>query len=153
MENCDFQDIKAAYEKHREEERRKLSTFLNNYIKKNKIDLTVVRRGSTGKGRKNYTSNGKIEPYDLSNWKWVEIKEKDSDFDCVVSLNMPDVDTKSGNFHALFDRVGLLIEYPNKSVKIYTNIDLPFDDEKMERIAALVVEQFEFYQYCAHKNI
>lgn len=151
METMSFTAVRTAYERTREVERRKLSDFLVDYIGQNQLSLTVVQGGNAGKGRTEYTSHGQIVPFDLSNWKWVEVKGVDSDFNCIVSLNMPDVDPVSGNFHALFDRVGLLISHQKKqAIPIHTDIDLPFDEEKMGCIADLIAEQFD--SYCRSKE-
>lgn len=70
---------------------------------------------------------------------------------------MPDIDPHSGNTHFLFDRVGLLISFPNDQLyyktEILTDIDLPFDNIKMERIATLVTQQFAFLGKKESNNI
>ena len=62
---------------------------------------------------------------------------------------MPEVDPNSGNAHVLFDRIGLLVSFPDGQLyyetEIFTDIDLPFNDKKLEYIADLVKEQFVFY--------
>lgn len=162
-----FGEVSAEYKRLREQERKSLVEFLSKYLPKNdttKEKLCVVSGGRSGKGITKYTSGRRIAEYDLSNWKWVEITDG-GDFDCIVSLNMPDVDPSSGNSHFLFDRIGLLVFYHIDNyyyeTNIYTDIDLPLDnrddkgndgkeDEKdKEKIAQLVIEQFE--NYCKKK--
>ena len=151
METIAFKEMRNAYEQQREKERRKLSDFLTEYIEKQGLNLEVIKGGRAGKVWLRYSSGGKFASYDLSNWKWVEIIGMDSNFSCIVSLNMPEFDPNSGNAHVLFDRIGLLISFPDDQLyyetEIFTDIDLPFDDDKkLERVAALVKEQFEFYR-------
>ena len=65
-----------------------------------------------------------------------------------------DIQSLSGNAHALYDRIGLVVLYQSGTdyykTMILTDIDLPFgDDEKgekaKEKIARIVIEQFESY--------
>ena len=143
-----FQDIKNAYEQKRENEQKKLRDYLKKHPALNKAGLRAV----SGCGKSSYTSNRQIAPFDLSNWKYVEIKDKDKRFSAVISLNMPDKDPKSGNFHALYDRVGLIIKekdsdkhFVHADIVIHTDIDLPFDEAAMEEIARIVIEQFNIF--------
>lgn len=141
----DFKDVQEAYERRREDERKGLSKFLNAIDE----DLRVVSGPRAGKGGKKYTSDKRIAEYDLSNWKWVEITD-DRDFKCIISLNMLDIDPRSANVHALYDRIGLIVSYHKESLfyetKIYTDIDLPLNASDEERIAQLVKEQYEIYK-------
>ena len=67
---------------------------------------------------------------------------------------MPDDDLSSGNAHALYDRVGLILTYRHGDntykTLIWTDIDLPFSDESMEKIAKLISEQFGVYNWITH---
>lgn len=153
MAKIDLETAKSDYQQAREQERRDLADFLAEKlgeVKRVKDKLCVIASPRSGKGRGNYTSGGRIKAYDLSNWKWVEVTD-DGYFDCIVSLNMPDTDPRSGNSHALFDRVGLLVSYYYRDslyayeTAIHTNIDLPLTKEKMEQIAQLVLEQYDIY--------
>lgn len=165
VNDLDFQDIKDAYEQKRENERIKLRDYLKVHpaLKEAKLE---VARSSSGKGRTDYTSGGNIAPFDLSNWKWVEVKlakakkpDKDQDenqdrsFSAVISLNMFDTDPQSSNFHALYDRVGLVIEGKSGNTSltsfVHTNIDLPLNEADMEKIAKLVIEQFKIFSKSA----
>lgn len=157
-----FKEVSTEYKRQREQERTSLVEFLASYLSKNetaKDKLRVVSGRRSGKGLTKYTSGGRIAEYDLSNWKWVEITD-DGDFDCIVSLNMPDVDPRSGNSHFLFDRIGLLVSYHvgeyYYETNICTDINLPLDnrDDQVngdkEKIALLVIEQFK--NYCKKKD-
>ena len=145
-----FEEAKKSYEQMREQERKKLIKYLKNHTALINSDLDVVTGGSSGNGDKNYTSGGRIAPYDLSNWKWVECKNPNGGFSAVVSLNMPDNDLASGNPHSLYDRVGVAITYKcgNDYYKtsIWTDIDLPFDNASMNRLAKIIETQFNFYE-------
>lgn len=149
-----FVNAQEEYKRQREDQRQALADYLKGYKGLHDAGLHVVTAGGAGKGRKDYTSHGRIPIYDLRNWKWVEVKDADK-FDCVISLNMPDIDQSSSNFHALFDRIGLLVSYKKGSydyeVDIYTDIDLPLDETKKEKIAQLVLEQYTLYQ-AKHKE-
>lgn len=148
MDEKEFETVKTNYEQARESVRKDLAKYLAKYKGIEDV-LRVVSGGRSGKGLKNYTSGKRmIKGYDLSNWKWVEITD-DGDFDCIVSLNMPDVDPRSGNSHILFDRVGLLVSYHKDGhyyeTAIHTDVDLPLDDTEKERIAQLVIDQFKIF--------
>lgn len=147
MDETSFDNAKGKYEELREDERRALAVFLAKY-EGIEGTLRVVSGGRAGKGLRNYTSGKRIDGYDLSNWKWVEITD-DIDFECIVSLNMPDVDPRSGNSHVLFDRIGLIVSYHKDGyyyeTAIYTDINLPLSGEAKAQIAQLVLEQYEIY--------
>lgn len=152
----DFAKARRDYEGCREDERKALAKFLNAIDE----DLRVVSGARAGKGWTRYASGKRIVEYDLSNWKWVEITD-DRDFECIISLNMPDIDPRSGSMHALYDRIGLLVSYHKEGLfyetKIYTGIDPPLNDsdtgkDKKERIAQLVKEQYEIYKQQKKEN-
>lgn len=148
MDKTEFGAIKNSYEQARESERKDLAKYLAKYKGIEDV-LRVVSGGRSGKGLKDYTAGKRIKGYDLSNWKWVEVTD-DGDFDCIVSLNMPDIDLRSGNPHSLFDRIGLLVFYQlGKSyyeTEIYTDIDLPPYDTEKEKIAQLVLDQYKIFK-------
>lgn len=148
MMNTEFYAVQDNYEKQREKERIGLANYLSQNEKIANAGLKVKTRGRAGKGRKDYTSGGRISVYDLSNWKWVELNHAGNNFDCVISLNMPEVDPSSGNTHCLYDRIGIYVTYPRDGcyykTDIYTDIDLPLDDGAKERIVELIVEQFGY---------
>lgn len=61
----EFNEIKTEYENCREKERQAIRDHL--------IDrgFIVSKSSRAGKGVINYTSSGRIKPYDLSNWKYI----------------------------------------------------------------------------------
>lgn len=148
-----FENVQQKYKELREDERKSLSSYLTENIDK-QIGLEVEDGNGAGKGRK-YKSGNRIVQYDLSNWKWVELKGTDNSFNCIISLNMYEVDPNSANFHALFDRIGLYITYKIEhhyyQTQIYTDIDLPLNDEKKEQIKQLALDQFKFFR--THEEI
>lgn len=149
----EFEAAKRKYDELRETERKELSKRLKKYIgnTQKSLELDVRDAGNAGKGSHHYTSGGRIKEYDLSNWKWVEVTGKGDygSFSCVVSLNMHEVDPKTANIHALYDRIGLYITYQLKetyySTEIYTAADLPLDDKEYAYIGRLILEQFEIF--------
>lgn len=134
-----FQQIRAEYERQREQERVNLAAYLSAHegIKAAGLHVSVAPRA--GKGCKNYTAHGRIPAFDLRNWKWVEVKGAGG-FDVVISLNMPDIDPETKNIHSLYDRIGLIFS-PEEWV--YTAIDLPLEDTKKEQIAQLILKRME----------
>ena len=147
-----FSEIKEEYVQRREQERNDLIAYLQRHDKFLNSGLTVVTRG--GSGNRNYSSGKKISPFDLRNWKWVECKNSDNNFHAIISLNMPETDMVSGNAHALYDRIGLVVTYPQGNdyykTLILTDIDLPFGENEKgekakEKIARIVMEEFEIY--------
>ena len=147
-----FSEIKEGYVQRREQERKDLIAYLQRHDKFLNSGLTVVTRG--GSGNRNYSSGKKISPFDLRNWKWVECKNSDNNFHAIISLNMPETDMVSGNAHALYDRIGLVVTYTRRNsyykTSIWTDIDLPLDEQSLEKIAGLIVEQFEIYNWIDH---
>ena len=84
-----FEEAKKSYEQMREQERKKLIKYLKNHTALINSDLDVVTDGPSGNGDKNYTSGGRIAPYDLSNWKWVECKNPNGGFSAMIELAWP----------------------------------------------------------------
>ncbi len=131
----EFNEIKTEYEKCREMERRAIRDHL--------IDrgFIVSKSSRAGKGVINYTSSGRIKPYDLSNWKYI-IAAKDGK-EIFISLQAFDQDKHSHNHHVLYDRIGLYA-YETYSAEdafntmITTNIDLPLDEAKFAELDALI---------------
>ena len=131
----EFNEIKTEYGKCREMERRAIRDHL--------IDrgFIVSKSSRAGKGVINYTSSGRIKPYDLSNWKYI-IAAKDGK-EIFISLQAFDQDKHSHNHHVLYDRIGLYA-YETYSAEdafntmITTNIDLPLDEAKFAELDALI---------------
>lgn len=153
MENS-FEEARKHYEQQREQERKKLIEYLDSYAPFSDSGLIVVARGRSGNGNRNYTSGGHITPFDLTNWKWVECKYPDGEFNALVSLNMPDNDLNSGNPHSLYDRLGIIATYKAGSNyhkhSIWTDIDLPLNETAMKKIAKIIITQFDFYNKLNH---
>lgn len=141
-----FKEIKQEYEKQREGQRKELVRELAKLVGD---QLRIVSGGRAGRGLSNYTAGGRIPPYDLSNWKWVELTD-DSSFNCIISLNMKETDFNSGNSHFLYDRIGIYIEYKKGitlyQTQIFPNIELPLDEAASERIARYILEQYKIFQ-------
>lgn len=135
-----FEEVKKEYEMQRENERKALSTYLLAHKGLSAAGLCIVTGNGAGKGVEKYTSGGEIPTFDLRNWKWVEVKDENG-LDCVISLNMPHVDNGTKYILSLYDRIGLLFS-PNPDDWICTDIDLPLDEKKKEKIAQLVLKQF-----------
>lgn len=136
-----FEEVKNLYTEMRDKERKKLVTFL----KENGFE--VVDGPRAGRGRTDYTAKHTfVEPYDLSNWKYVECY-KDG-YEYFLSLQAFDTDPGSQNHHVLMDRIGLykyigvsLADRKNKYVakdafetmKI-SDVDLPLNEEKLKKL-------------------
>lgn len=136
--------IRTIYEALREEERIKLNEYLRANKKIRDAGLYVVSGGLAGKGSYRYKYHRKIQPFDLRNWKWVEVKSKDG-FDCVISLNMLEIDPRTKNIHSLYDRIGLILS-PDQKDWVHTSIDLPLDDADREEIVKRIIEQYKIFQ-------
>lgn len=94
----------------------------------------VNTRGSTGKGVKKYISGGQLnKPFNLSNWKWIEIT-KDDGREFLVSLQPPDKDPSSGNHHVLMDRIGVC----SNEHWIISDIDLPMDERSLDALVEII---------------
>ncbi len=139
-----FKEVRNEYERQREEQRKALSDYLKVHEGLSAAGLHVVTAGTAGKGCEHYNSQGRIAEFDLRNWKWVQVKGKDG-FDCVISLNMLEMDKNTKDIHSLYDRIGFVFS-PDPAGWVCTDIDLPLDDHKMEKIAQLVLEQYKLYQ-------
>lgn len=102
VESVMFEKIRRAYVDARAEQRKKIIKYLENNMGRS----FIVREGE-GCGRYDYTSKGKIVPYDLTIWKYIEAL--DDDYYYFISLQAFDQDPKTGNYHALMDRIGIFI--------------------------------------------
>ncbi len=132
---CDFRKCKDEYEKARNGEKKKLVEFLENK------GFKVLNKGY-GSGSKKYKAGGKLDvPYDLSNWKWVEIEKEGYTY--LISLQPFDKDKKTGNIHVLMDRIGIYKykEYSASEViekMVATNIELPLTEEKLNSLLTIL---------------
>ena len=138
-----FRYIRMVYEALREEERIKLNKYLKEHPGIKDEKLRVVSGALAGKGSYQYKYAKDVEPFDLRNWKWVEVKSKDG-FDCVISLNMLETDPRTQNTHSLYDRIGLICVSQPKEL-VHTSMELPLSEEDMDQIAQLVLEQYKIF--------
>ncbi|MDR2672265.1 MAG: hypothetical protein LBC35_03045 [Coriobacteriales bacterium] len=130
-----FNVAKAAYIKARSHERDKIIskllergwTVMNMLFTK---ELANPYSPKAGRGLANYTSGGRMEPFDLSNWMWVNVRRDGCNYS--VSLNADEIDPDTGHGHVLFDRLALS-NYDTGDYVI-SNIDLPLDDDKLEEL-------------------
>jgi len=130
-----FDEIKKQYTKLREEEQKKIIAYLedNGY--------SILNKGK-GHGAENYNAHRHLEvPYDLSNWKWIDIKKNNQKW--LISLQAFDVDSNTKNHHVLMDRIGIY-KYEEYNAEeafnnmVVTEIDLPMDEEKMEQLLKML---------------
>ena len=92
-----------------------------------------------------YEKQGKKvkKSYDLTNWRWIEIKT--DTVSIFVSFQPLDKDINSSNKHALFDRIGIswyFEKYDEKEMSdnmIITDIELPFNEAKMDKILKIIM--------------
>ena len=130
-----FNEIKTEYENCREMERRAIRDHL--------VDrgFIVAKSSRAGKGVTNYTSSGRIKPYDLSNWKYITAQKDGKQV--FISLQAFDQDKNSRNHHVLDDRLGVYayeVYSPEDafSKMITTDIDLPMDEAKFAELDKLI---------------
>lgn len=130
-----FNEIKSEYVKCREQERQAIRDHLATR------GFSVSMNAKSGKGSINYTSSGRIKPFDLSNWKYIIAAKNGKEV--FISLQAFDQDKHSHNHHDLCDRIGLYA-YETYSAEdafnkmITTNIDLPMDEAKFAELDALI---------------
>ncbi len=133
-----FTEIKNEYENCREAERKAIRDHLVT------AGFDVSMSHQAGKGRINYSSSGRIKPYDLRNWKFITAsKDGKSVF---ISLQAFDQDGNSHNHHVLYDRIGIYTYtmYNAESAfaeMVTTDIDLPMNDDKFKRLDVFINEQ------------
>ncbi|MDD7334650.1 MAG: hypothetical protein SOV61_00360 [Lachnospiraceae bacterium] len=142
-----FLEVRSQYNKLREEERNKISKYLRNHDDFKNATVKAKR------GSYKYKSGKRLEiEYDLSNWLWIDITINDVNF--LISLQTFDQDPNTGNFHVLVDRIGIYAyggdysaDDAHKNMMI-TNIELPIDDNKLEKLANIVkdLSECEFYK-------
>lgn len=133
---------------------------ISNHLKQNK-EFVKCR---VNRGTRNYKSGSRLtEPYDLRNWMWLTTQRNNVNF--IVSIQSFDMDPRTGNYHVLFDRVGIYSyvgEYSAEkafSNMMITDIELPLNYEKLHRLEIILTEisdseilKNEFQYYEMHKN-
>lgn len=125
----EFNDVRNEYKKVRVEQQKIIFKYLK---EKSFLNITEIHNK---RGSNKYKSGGRfIEPYDLSNWLWIDLQINKVNF--LVSLQAFDCDSSTGNMHVLMDRIGIYAyggEYSPKEVRekmMITSINLPMNDEK-----------------------
>lgn len=127
----EFERAKNEYVMARNNERKRIISFL----KENEFEVLNEFRG---KGETRYTSGNRLNvPYDLSNWKWVEVKK--GEWFYLISLQAFDRDPSSRNLHVLMDRIGVYKYEKYNSNEVLekmkiTDIELPMDKEKFDML-------------------
>lgn len=127
----DFIKNNEEHEEARKIEMSKLVEFLE------KKGIKVLNKGF-GRGDKEYTAGGKLEvPYDLSNWKWVNIVK--GEYKYTISLQAYAKHVETGRVVVLMDRIGIYKykEYSASEViekMVVTDIVLPFTEDKLNSI-------------------
>lgn len=123
---------------------------LRKYLSDNNI--TIVN-GRSGCGSQTYSSNRRLNPpYDLSNWRWIDITLKNGGM-AFISFQPFDKDNNTNNSHVLFDRIGISwyekrkdnsnLEKQKETAMIINNmfitdIELPLDENKMNKICDII---------------
>lgn len=160
----EFKSIKDKYNTYREKERILIGVYLGNkecdYYgltregKKCELTENIMKRNSLGKGISTYgkkRSDKQLNPpYDLTNWKYVEVNKKykiDNDeieVHYFISLQTFERDPNSNNVHVLMDRIGIYAyvgkyhaEEAINNMKI-TDIALPLDNDKLEKLCEIL---------------
>lgn len=131
----EFNKIKTEYENSREKERIRIRDHLANR------GFKVSMSPRAGKGLANYTSSGRIRPYDLRNWKYITAAKDGREV--FVSLQSFDKDRASHNRHVLYDRIGIYAYESYNAEDTYagmitTDIDLPMDESKFAELDTLI---------------
>ncbi|MDO5080120.1 hypothetical protein [Buchananella hordeovulneris] len=138
----EFLAARAAYRQQRWEQRRQLVSALK------QAGFKVKTGGGAGRGRKNYTSGGRLNPpFDLSDWLWVQGSREGTEV--TVSLQVLDCDPHSGNVHALLDRIGVDVYRDGDPVdpddplyeKATTQFELPLSDEDVAALVKLIEDK------------
>ena len=135
-----FDKAKEDYEACRAAQR----TIIMNYLEQN-AGFTVTQRG--GRGIPEYGIRKKTQGfsvgYDLTNWKYIDCEKEGERL--LISLQTFDRNPGNNDYHVLMDRIGIYI-YAQGSNKtsdaiermLATNIDLPMDETKLQKLARLL---------------
>ena len=118
-----------------------------------KAGFEVRNGGNAGRGVKNYTSGGRLNPpFDLSGWMWVAAHR--GDVHVLVSLQVLDQDPRSLNIHALMDRVGVEVFRDGDSFdsddplfeSAITGFELPLTQEEVDSLVSMVEARAAAYR-------
>jgi hypothetical protein len=132
----EFNAVKARYTELRSLERERIIKAMvsRGYRIMNMTytkELSDPYNKRAGRGLSHYTSDGRIATYNLSNWMWINAMKNQCYIS--VSLNSLDIDEKTGNIHALFDRLSIYCQCSDENAKEeITRFDLPFSDDELE---------------------
>lgn len=131
-----FETTREQYMESRNEQHK----IIKNYLSK-EAGFTVPSGG--GRGSHHYGKNRLTKEYDFSNWNWVDCEKEGKRL--LVSLQPFDIDPKKNNYHVLTDRIGIYIYAPGSTETsdaiermLTTDIDLPMDEIKLEKLASLL---------------
>lgn len=128
-ENTNYNKVRNQYIIERDKERKKIIRDVFE-----SMGYKVKKGGNAGKGSSKYTSGGEMEEYDLSYWKWVDAEKDEKK--CTIYMQSFDRDPNGErNYHVLLDRLSIQC---GEGKIVRTNIDLPLNDEKIQRLKEMV---------------
>ena len=137
-----FTETKQAYHDARKQQQ----SIISHYFR-NKEDFEINGR-IVFNGSKTYKSGSKFtNSYDLSGWQWIALEHHHVQF--IISLQSFDIDSKTQNLHVLMDRIGIYAyvgtysSYDALHHMMITDIDLPMDNKKLERLSQIIMELSE----------
>jgi hypothetical protein len=141
LEDLDFFEVKEAYRKLRVIEKNKIIgrllddgwSIMNMMMTK---ELSNPYDPKAGCGLPKYTSDGAIVPYDLRNWQWINAMKDGVSIN--VGLQSLDFDEKTGNIHALLDRVSIYNRERDEG--IITEYDLPLSNDDLDSLISAIRE-------------
>ena len=136
-----FEKSRDAYYAAREEQ----WLLLRDYFGQ-KSDFQVACGSAAGHGKRTYSSGDRlIPPYDLSNWRWLEMIHTPSKLTIFLSLQPFDIDPSSGNLHVLYDRIGIYVHPAEKRTQaealqklMITDLSLPLNASKLTDLETLI---------------
>jgi len=130
-----------TYDKARNEylnERKKQADIIVENLKQGGYETARRSSGISTYGKRSNPETRIDPPYDLRNWMWVSVKDKDSGCSFNVLLHSFDQDPSSKNYHVLVDRLSLKCHYPKASKltpdTTLTGLDLPLDEDALEKL-------------------
>lgn len=145
LQECSFNEVKEIYKELRNIEKcRIIEKLIEVDCGYEIMDMLFKRNVSkkswkiTGNGNYHYTSNNTIYEYNLTNWKWINVKFEN--ILITISLQPYDTDKKTGNTHTLFDRIGIIAKHSSQlaSISFITDIDLPMDSNKLDKLIEIL---------------
>lgn len=157
--NLSFWDAKELYKMFRQDQKYEIIDRLSDLG----IEVITERDEKSGQG-KSFYGYKRFKKYDNTNWKWVDIIIDNKVAFC-ISLQAFDRDPTSGNYHVLFDRIGVY-KYHDSVFENYWNsgkdskerdsnklktinavqemknssIDLPMDEDKFKELIGFLYQ-------------